>query len=179
MGEEWRDVIGWEGLYQVSNHGRVRSLDRHYTQRVRGGHIRPRFIAGKILAAGRDNKGYPMTAFCREGKVTRLAVHHLVLEAFHTLRPKGKVADHINGIRHDNRIENLRWVSYRSNARNRHSPRYGNPHVGVDYRAKRASPWRAKSTDKHGRAVHIGYFKTPEAATNAYLNFKARNFEDA
>lgn len=177
MTEEWKAVVGWEGLYEVSSYGRVRSLDRIVEQLGRGGKPMQRLQPGRILAAGIDNRGYRMAGLTCDGETQRLAVHHLVLIAFVGSRPPGAITDHINGVRHDNRPANLRWTDYRANARNRHRPRHDNPHVGVDFRGRRAKPWRAKSTDAAGRSRHLGYFDTSEEATAAYLTFKAQHFD--
>lgn len=101
MEEVWKDVIGYEGLYQVSNLGRVKSL---YT--------------GRILKQSTNHKGYPKVRFFKENVGVTRVVHRLVASAF-IPNPEGKKeVDHINCIRNDNRAENLRWCTAKENSNN-------------------------------------------------------------
>lgn len=99
--------MGWEGFYEVSNLGRVRSLPRQTSVGVRGGAVlRP------IERAGYHRVRLRATAGGRSGL---RPVHTLVLEAFVGPRPPGAHACHRNDIPHDNRLQNLRWGSPREN----------------------------------------------------------------
>lgn len=98
--EEWRPCPGYEGLYEVSSFGRVKSL------KGRHGHAR-------ILATGPDQEGYPMVPLTKEGKRTSKTVHRLVALAFH---PDGQSAlhcevAHLDGRRVNACADNLKWVS--------------------------------------------------------------------
>jgi hypothetical protein len=104
--ETWLPVAGWEGLYEVSDLGRVRSLKR------KGGNNR--WYGGKVLIPY-PNKGYPAVPLCRGGGRTMTQVHRLVLEAFRGPRPPGTMACHNNGDRGDPRLSNLRWDTCRAN----------------------------------------------------------------
>lgn len=108
--EEWRDIAGYEGLYQVSNLGRVRSLDR----RVQSRPGRTRIARGKIMAPQIVN-GYLKVVLYGNGCYKNRLVHRLVAETF--IEPvEGKnYVDHINGNKTDNRVENLRWVTIGEN----------------------------------------------------------------
>lgn len=107
--EEWRPVVGHEGSYEVSNLGRVRSLDRM----IYFPDGRKRRSYGRILKPWSSKKcGHLKISL---GSKTRYLVHVLVLESFIGPRPSGLVACHNNGIGSDNRIENLRWDTYREN----------------------------------------------------------------
>lgn len=123
-GEEWRDVVGWEGLYAVSSFGRVKSFDR-----VTG---KARKQPGRLLAQSTDGGGYPFVALYHKPRKRYAKVHHLVCEAYIGPKPEGAVVNHKNGIKTDNRVENLEWVS--SSANNRHAYRAGlRPYLrGVD-----------------------------------------------
>lgn len=114
--EEWKDVVGYEGLYQVSNLGNVRMLE-HYTPYVKGSVMK---IPAKNLYIGWSN-GYRTVWLCKN-KIRKLKkVHRLVAEAFIPNPENKPCIDHINTIRHDNRIENLRWATYKENGNNKNT----------------------------------------------------------
>ena len=104
MIEEYRDIEGYEGLYQVSNLGNVKSL----TRMVYNGH-NYYSVKEKILKPGICNKGYKRNGLSKDNKQKHYATHRLVATAF-IPNPEGKPqVNHINGIKDDNRIENLEW----------------------------------------------------------------------
>jgi hypothetical protein len=112
--ECWLPVVGYEGSYEVSDHGRVRSVDRL----VRSGRGQNR-IRGRVLRPWRCTGGYLQVSICRDGQRRALKVHHLVLEAHDQLRPTGAECRHMNGSPEDNRIENLAWGSRAENMADR------------------------------------------------------------
>jgi type II secretory pathway pseudopilin PulG len=93
--ERWLPVVGYEGAYEVSDKGRVRSVDR------------------MVLKGRPDRNGYPRVNLRGKTKT----VHRLVLESFIGPCPDGQVACHANDIKTDNRLENLRWDTPDANAR--------------------------------------------------------------
>lgn len=100
--EIWRDVAGYEGIYQVSSQGRVRSLDR-----VSCG----RRLRGVLMVGSSDHAGYRQVHLAKGGRgnsATR-KVHFLVCEAFHGPRPPGQVTRHLDGDKLNNRASNLAW----------------------------------------------------------------------
>jgi hypothetical protein len=104
--EEWRPVVGHEGFYEVSDLGRVRSIDRWFIRS--DGHRQ--FRRGRMLspkrAGTRRNYLYVTLRFGRPR-----SIHALVCEAFRGPRPSGHQVAHSNGISTDNRAENLRWAT--------------------------------------------------------------------
>ena len=110
MKEEWRDIDGFKGRYQVSNKGRVRSVD-HYVRCGFKGKGR-RLVKGRLLKPGSSTSGHLTVAL---GKRNSVGVHRLVLLAF-VGRPKtGQEALHLNHKPSDNRRSNLKWGSRSEN----------------------------------------------------------------
>lgn len=113
--ERWLPVVGYEGLYEVSNLGRVRSLTR--TVPGRWGFQRR---TGKVLKqspVGRKGAKYWSVGLARLGRTRTKKPHVLLLEAFVGPRPKGLQACHTNGDAFDNQLENLRWDTAGANQR--------------------------------------------------------------
>ena len=109
--EVWKDIPGYEKLYQVSSAGRVRSKDR--VVKYRGG--LERSIKGKVLKQSNAN-GYLRIILSVDGKQHQWLVHRLVALTF-LGRPSFKDAqvNHINSQKRDNRADNLEWVTASEN----------------------------------------------------------------
>jgi hypothetical protein len=110
-------VIGYEGLYEVSDHGRVRSLDRVITCKSRWGGTLSRTVLGKMLQtySRSDIAPYLCVTLCKDGVHTQRDVHVLVLEAFEGPCMPGFEGCHNNDVGYDNRRENLRWDTHQAN----------------------------------------------------------------
>lgn len=110
--EEWKAVPGWEGRYEVSNQGRVRSLPRQVHDRLRG---RQWHISGGIMKPGTRGKGYKCVALTDKNRSTTQSIHKLVCLAFHGA-PNGKTeVAHADGDPANNRASNLRWATSKEN----------------------------------------------------------------
>lgn len=110
--EIWKPIEGFEG-YEVSNLAKVRSLERYVKS---GNHLR--YIPPKIKKQRLDGYGYYKVALCKNNITYNVAVHILVAKAFIPNPDNKPCIDHINTIRTDNRIENLRWVTHHENTHN-------------------------------------------------------------
>ena len=112
--EIWKSIRDYENLYEVSNMGRVRSLDRENIDSTG----RKRHFKGTILKQSKDTSNYLIVGLTKNGKTKIFRVHRLVAEAFIPNPDNKPCIDHINTIRDDNRVENLRWVTYKENNNN-------------------------------------------------------------
>jgi len=125
--ERWRPVVGWENFYEVSDWGRVRSLDRVVSQRSRWGREMQRRYQGQILNPKTRRYGHQEVILSGDGERAMKDVHQMVLESFVGPRPEGMEACHNNGRGQDNWLHNLRWDTHRSNVddidRHGHRPR--------------------------------------------------------
>ncbi len=110
--ERWLPVVDWEGLYDVSDLGRVRSLPRRV--RVRGNGTR--IMGGQLLKPRPESDGRQLVSLSRENNVVASRICILVLKAFVGPRPPGLVACHGNDIPSDDRLVNLRWDTESANA---------------------------------------------------------------
>lgn len=129
--EAWKPVLGFEGLYEVSDQGNVRSLNRTIPH---GNGSSVRSLQGRTLQATPNQRGYLTVALWADGAERRKLVHRLVLEAFLGPCPDGMEGCHRDGNRTDNRLARLRWDSHSENMRDVN--RYGVHH----HTAKSACP---------------------------------------
>jgi hypothetical protein len=113
--EIWKDIVGLEGYYQVSDLGRVRSVDREFVDRR--GHNR-RF-PGVMIVITDDGAGYQKFLSHKAGVKKNISLHVCVLQAFTGSAPEGFECCHGNGDRKDNRHSNLRWGTRAENAKDR------------------------------------------------------------
>lgn len=122
MSETWRPVVGWEGLYEVSDQGRVRSLRTQW-----GPRREPLVMRPVPVGAARGREPRWAVVLHVHGERTVRNVYRLVLEAFVGPCPKGMEALHANDDLKDNRLENLSWGTRRRNMedakRNGRTPR--------------------------------------------------------
>lgn len=111
--EEWRDVKGYEGLYQVSSFGRIKSLDRFINNPHKNGTY---LIHGRFITAHKDKDNYMRVILSKNSHKKNLQVHRLVAEAFIDNPNNYPCVNHKNEFRFDNFVGNLEWCSYRYNS---------------------------------------------------------------
>ena len=102
--EEWKPIVGYEGLYEVSNLGKVKSLiDNNRKPRE------------KILKQGKNKYGYMQVILCKDGKLKHCIVHRLVAKAFIDNPNNYPCVNHIDENKENNCVDNLEWCTYQYN----------------------------------------------------------------
>lgn len=137
MKEIWKDIKRYNGMYQVSNFGNVRSIDRTVEYINKYGSLSKQLHKGKIVAQTDNGKGYKVVHLYTNNKMTNEYVHRLVAEAFIGDIPEGYAVNHIDFNKENNTVNNLEIVTYSDN--NKHSATAG------------------RYTDKGGKAVKVYY----------------------
>lgn len=127
MEEIWKDIDGYEGLYQVSNLGRFRSLPRRTRNRMGYYLSKEKILKYDSLSAGYQR----VNLVDANGKTKTFSrAHRLIAKAF-VPNPENKPeVNHINGIKNDNRLENLEWVTRQENSQHAHDTGLCNPALG-------------------------------------------------
>lgn len=111
--EVWKDIKGYEGLYQVSNLGRVKSFDVYIKVGIKNAETA--LHKGRILKPMKNRQGYMRVELCKGGERKAIFVHRLVASVF-IENPENKVCvNHIDGDKQNNCVENLEWCTYSEN----------------------------------------------------------------
>lgn len=112
--EEWKAIKGYEGMYEVSSYGRVRSIDRYVSTGIK--HSEKRLVKGQMLKPHLKKNGYLSVDLKAPNKKQKtMSVHRLVAIAFIPLEDGKDVVNHKNLNKLDNRVTNLEWVSAEGN----------------------------------------------------------------
>lgn len=126
MVEIWKDIKGYEGIYQVSDLGRVKSLNyNHHGMEA-------------ILKPSNRGNGYLFVVLCINKIKTNYLVHRLVCESFLPNPENKRTVNHKNGIKTDNRLDNLEWATHHENNKHAHdnglnvSPKFWTGKFGSD-----------------------------------------------
>jgi len=147
MNEIWEDIESYEGLYQVSSWGRVRSVKRNIIRKLHP-----------------DTQGYLGLVLSKNGKQRPKNVHRLVADAFLRKRVKGEVVDHIDNNRLNNNLSNLQVITHEQNLRK--SPFGTSKYRGVT-RCNTHNRWLSRLHINNKR-IFIGYFRCETKAHIAY-----------
>jgi len=174
-GEEWKDVSGYEGFYQISNFGRVKSLPRVVYQKTNNN--KPYSVKGGILKAGKNIWGYKQASFVIEGsKVYKPTIHRLVATNFIPNPNNLPDINHIDEDKSNNHYSNLEWCTERANTVFSCKKNTSSRHPGVCWH-KRNKKWQVRVYINR-KSIHIGYFKNELGAAQAYVDFcNANNLE--
>lgn len=119
MEEIWKPVKGFEGVYEISSKGNIKSLDRivekiNYSK-LGNSFVQQQKVKGKVLIPSKDKYGYLRLSTQVEGKRYSFKLHRLVAEAFIPNPNNKPCINHISGVKDDNRVENLEWCTYSEN----------------------------------------------------------------
>ena len=124
LNEIWKDIEGYEGLYQISNLGRIRSLDVRTYQRNKFGKFQYVLHKGKVLKAQKQRNGYLTIDLHRKGQFKRQTIHRLVAEAFIPNNDNNKYINHKDNDILNNKVSNLEWCTQKYNIKYAYD--YGN-----------------------------------------------------
>lgn len=111
--EKWKPIVGYEGYYEVSDHGRVRRVPRLVNTGIRFNE--KRLCKGKMLKQNLKRNGYLTVDLSKDNKIKTMSVHRLVANAFLDKVDGKEYVNHINCNKKDNRAENLEWCTAQEN----------------------------------------------------------------
>ena len=153
INEEWRSINGFIN-YQVSNLGRVRNAN-----------------TGRILKLWDNGHGYLKVVLCKNGKSFTCKVHRLVAQEFIDNPDNKKCVDHVDNIRTNNIVTNLRWCTYSENNRNvTKQQNTSSQYLGVAWH-KHKNKWICQAQDENGKAKFLGYYENEKDAAQKYDHY--------
>ena len=155
MIEKFKSIKGYEGMYEVSNLGKVKSLNYSHTKKE------------KIMEGGVNNLGYRIVTLSKDGEQKTKTVHKLVAEYFLNHKPCGYklVVNHIDLDKLNNKVSNLEIVTQRENSNHKHL-KSSSKYTGVSWK-KSSKKWMA-CICINGKNKHLGYFTDEKEASNTY-----------
>lgn len=159
--EVWKDIPEYEGFYQVSNLGNVRSLNRICS--------RGRKLKGKMLKYALCGRGYFAVELNKNGKAKTITIHKLVTYAFLNHKPCGHklVVNHIDINRENNNLYNLEIITNRENTNRKHI-KSSSKYVGVCWN-KKVKKWQSHIVI-NGKKKYLGLFTDEKEAAQSYQN---------
>jgi hypothetical protein len=168
--EIWKDILGFEGLYQISNYGNVKSCKRLVNSKSGS----QRLVNEKLLSLGKDKDGYLMAILCQDATKKTVKIHRLVADAFIDKINGKNLVNHIDSEKSNNLFSNLEWVSSLENNCHRKSKlKYTSKYVGVSYH-KRDKLFKAHIFI-NGKNIYLGSSKTEDDAYKKRCDYELKN----
>jgi hypothetical protein len=165
MEEVWKDVPKYEGLYQISNLGRVKSLSKYITRGNSDYYTKEKILINKI-----DGGGYLFVCFCVNQNRKYFKIHKLVAMAFLNHIPDGTqkiVVDHINNDKNNNTLDNLQLLNQRENSSKNHKNKTSK-YTGVSLTLNKK--YRASLTYNR-KTINLGDYNCETLAYIKYIKF--------
>lgn len=164
--EVWKDIPKYRGLYQASNTGEIKSLERIIKCNYKSGVVN-RKVGGVILKPSINTSGYEFLILYKNKIPKNHDVHKLIAITFLNHKPNGHsvVIDHINNNPSDNRVENLQIITHRENCSKDRSGKYP---IGVTFDKNRNTKPFVAQIYIDGRHIRIGRYDTIQEASDAY-----------
>ena len=167
--EVWKDVLGYEEIYQISSLVRVKSLSRKSYNGKGYFNSKEKFLKSRITT-----KGYYSYSLTKNNKTIDFLAHRLIAVAFIENPFSKRTVNHKDSIRTNNSIDNLEWASYRENHCHRVSkmPK-SSKYVGVSFH-KITKKWESNICVL-GKLIHLGIYKTEEEAYAKRVEYEINN----
>lgn len=143
--EIWKPVLGYEGLYEVSSYGRVKSVDRY----VKACYEKYRLHKGKVLSPAKDRYGYLSVVLSYNGKHKTITVHILVAQAFIPNPDDLPIINHKDEDKTNNRVENLEWCTAKYNMN------YGTRNIRIKDTAIKNGYWTGLSRKEYHHQYYL------------------------
>lgn len=168
-GEIWKDIQGYDGYYQLSNSGRVKSLSREILKKRGCFKTKSKILKQCVV------NGYCYASISFNRKKMTYTVHRLVANHFIYNKHNKPQVNHIDANKLNNIFKNLEWVSARENECHKQSKNKNNTSIftGVSFNLQ-SKKWRSK-INFNKKFIFLGYFNTQEEAYQARCDYKKNN----
>lgn len=165
MNEIWKDIYGFEGYYQVSNIGRIKSLER----KVSAKNNSTKVVKERILKPALDRRGYLFVVLHKNSVPKTIKIHILVFDAFSKQKRNGRKlqVDHKNGIKTNNWFTNLQLLTNRENISKSWLNRKDSGLPTGVYKQTHQNKYFS-SINYNGSIKYLGNYSTPSLASRAY-----------